>query len=98
MQSWLLRDSTNIPNHPCCKLCTDSIHIDCCCRFAVNSSSLHKLHLVQAAHQGPAVLGLAMISMGEELGATMSLRMLEHLLRYGEPAVRCCPGCLRPGA
>ena len=53
--------------------------------------------VLQAAHQGPAVLGLAMISMGEELGATMSLRMLEHLLRYGEPAVRCCPGCLMPG-
>ena len=44
---------------------------------------------VQAAHQGPAVLGLAMISMGEDLGATMSLRMLEHLLRYGDAPVRC---------
>ena len=46
---------------------------------------------VQAAHQGPAVLGLAMISMGEDLGATMSLRMLEHLLRYGDAPVRCAP-------
>ena len=48
---------------------------------------------MQAAHQGPAVLGLAMISMGEELGASMSLRMLEHLLRYGEPSVRCAASC-----
>ena len=43
---------------------------------------------MQAAHQGPAVLGLAMVGMGEELGGTMSLRMLEHLLRYGDAPVR----------
>jgi len=42
----------------------------------------------RSAHQGPAVLGIAMIAMGEELGTDMAMRMLEHLLQYGEPPVR----------
>jgi 26S proteasome regulatory subunit N1 len=29
-----------------------------------------------------------MIAMGEELGTDMAMRMLEHLLQYGEPPVR----------
>ncbi|GAU18392.1 hypothetical protein TSUD_202810 [Trifolium subterraneum] len=39
-------------------------------------------------HQGPAVLGIAMISMAEELGLDMAIRSLEHLLQYGELNVR----------
>ncbi|CAM8888009.1 unnamed protein product [Rhodiola kirilowii] len=39
-------------------------------------------------HQGPAVLGIAMISMAEELGLEMSIRSLEHLLQYGEQNIR----------
>lgn len=35
-----------------------------------------------------AVLGLGLLAMGEELGGQMSHRALEHLLQYGEPAVR----------
>ncbi|KAH8484597.1 hypothetical protein H0E87_028904, partial [Populus deltoides] len=35
-------------------------------------------------HQGPAVLGIAMIAMAEELGLEMAIRSLEHLLQYGE--------------
>jgi 26S proteasome regulatory subunit N1 len=42
----------------------------------------------RGAHQFPAVLGLALIAMGEPLGARMAQRALEHLLQYGEPAVR----------
>jgi hypothetical protein len=39
----------------------------------------------QAVHQAPAVMGIALIAMGEPLGSQMGSRMLEHLLQYGEP-------------
>ncbi|KAJ8429001.1 hypothetical protein Cgig2_025668 [Carnegiea gigantea] len=39
-------------------------------------------------HQGPAVLGIAMIGMAEELGLEMAIRSLEHLLQYGEQNIR----------
>ncbi|KAE8679959.1 26S proteasome non-ATPase regulatory subunit 2 [Hibiscus syriacus] len=39
-------------------------------------------------HQGPAVLGIAMVAMAEELGLEMSVRSLEHLLQYGEQNIR----------
>ncbi|KAK9829660.1 hypothetical protein WJX72_007157 [[Myrmecia] bisecta] len=42
----------------------------------------------KAAHQGPAVIGIALIAMAEDLGAAMAHRALEHLLQYGEAAVR----------
>ncbi|XP_076907209.1 26S proteasome non-ATPase regulatory subunit 2 homolog A-like [Bidens hawaiensis] len=38
--------------------------------------------------QGPAVLGLAMVAMAEELGLDMAIRSLEHLLQYGEQNIR----------
>ncbi|RXM95425.1 26S proteasome non-ATPase regulatory subunit 2 [Acipenser ruthenus] len=39
-------------------------------------------------HTGVAVLGIALIAMGEEIGAEMALRTFGHLLRYGEPTLR----------
>ncbi|KAG5389982.1 hypothetical protein IGI04_031523 [Brassica rapa subsp. trilocularis] len=39
-------------------------------------------------HQGPAVLGVAMIAMSEELGRDMAIRSLEHVLQYGEQNIR----------
>ncbi|RZC80951.1 hypothetical protein C5167_043544 [Papaver somniferum] len=39
-------------------------------------------------HQGPAVLGIAMVAMSEVLGLDMSIRSLEHLLQYGEQNIR----------
>ncbi|KAF9599925.1 hypothetical protein IFM89_001871 [Coptis chinensis] len=39
-------------------------------------------------HQGPAVLGIAMVAMAEELGLEMAIRSLEHLLQYGEHNIR----------
>lgn len=39
-------------------------------------------------YQGPAVLGIAMVAMGEELGLEMAIRSLEHLLQYGEQNIR----------
>ncbi|CAI9089333.1 OLC1v1023892C4 [Oldenlandia corymbosa var. corymbosa] len=38
--------------------------------------------------QGPAVLGIAMVAMAEELGLEMAIRSLEHLLQYGEQNIR----------
>ncbi|WOL06849.1 26S proteasome non-ATPase regulatory subunit [Canna indica] len=39
-------------------------------------------------YQGPAVLGIALISMAEDLGLEMSIRALERLLQYGEQNIR----------
>jgi 26S proteasome regulatory subunit N1 len=39
-------------------------------------------------HQAFAVLGIALISMGEDVGAEMSLRSFNHLMHYGEPVIR----------
>lgn len=40
------------------------------------------------SHQGVAVLGIALVAMGEEIGAQMALRTMNHLLQYGEPVDR----------
>lgn len=42
----------------------------------------------KASHQSAAVLGLGLIAMAEPLGAQMAMRTLEHLLQYGDAAVR----------
>ena len=39
-------------------------------------------------HQAPAVLGIALVAMAEELGCDMAIRSLEHLLQYGEQNIR----------
>ncbi|RUS34049.1 armadillo-type protein, partial [Jimgerdemannia flammicorona] len=39
-------------------------------------------------HQAFAVLGVALIAMGEDIGAEMSLRTYNHLMHYGEPVIR----------
>ena len=39
-------------------------------------------------HQASAVLGIAMITMGEEVGSNMAMRTMEHLLQYGEIPIR----------
>ncbi|KAG6545593.1 hypothetical protein Mapa_012947 [Marchantia paleacea] len=40
------------------------------------------------SHQAPAVLGIALVAMAEELGLEMAIRSLEHLLQYGEQNIR----------
>ncbi|KAL7060519.1 hypothetical protein AAHC03_09136 [Spirometra sp. Aus1] len=40
------------------------------------------------AHQGLAVLGVAIIAMGEEIGQEMAFRMFGHLLRFGETPIK----------
>lgn len=42
----------------------------------------------KAVHQSSAVLGLGLIGMAEDLGNAMAHRALEHLLQYGDTAVR----------
>lgn len=39
-------------------------------------------------HQSFATLGIALIAMGEDVGAEMSLRQFDHLMHYGEPVIR----------
>ena len=41
-----------------------------------------------ALHQVAAVLGVATIAMGEEIGNEMAFRTMGHLLQYGEPIIR----------
>ncbi|KAG6853411.1 hypothetical protein C0991_004642 [Blastosporella zonata] len=40
------------------------------------------------AFQSFAVLAVALIAMGEDIGAEMSLRQFNHLMHYGEPNIR----------
>lgn len=42
----------------------------------------------QELHQGLAVLGLALIAMGESIGQEMSLRLFSHLMHYGNSLIR----------
>ena len=39
-------------------------------------------------YQSAAVIGMALVTMGEELAVDMATRMVDHLLQYGDPAVR----------
>ncbi|GAB9463320.1 26S proteasome non-atpase regulatory subunit 2 [Globisporangium polare] len=41
-----------------------------------------------AQHQSVAVIGIALIAMGENVGSEMAMRSFDHLLQYGEVAVR----------
>ncbi|KAL0443958.1 UNVERIFIED_CONTAM: 26S proteasome non-ATPase regulatory subunitA [Sesamum latifolium] len=63
--------------------------------IACSSCLRYNTFLVSAQHlekgetyQGPAVLGIAMVAMAEELGLEMAIRSLEHLLQYGEQNIR----------
>jgi len=43
---------------------------------------------LNAAHQSAAVVGVALVTMGESVGSNMAQRAYGHLLHYGDPAVR----------
>ncbi len=46
-------------------------------------------HLTEnAEHQSVAVIGIALVTAGEDVGSEMALRAFEHLLHYGELPVR----------
>lgn len=46
------------------------------------------LQAKEALHQIAAVIGIATIAMGEEIGNEMCYRTMNHLLQYGEPVIR----------
>ncbi|WWD21462.1 hypothetical protein CI109_105948 [Kwoniella shandongensis] len=39
-------------------------------------------------HQAFATIGIALIAMGEDVGAEMALRQFQHLMTYGDPIIR----------
>ncbi|NXD32184.1 RPN1 protein, partial [Spelaeornis formosus] len=41
-------------------------------------------------HQAAAVIGIALVAMGEDVGAEMALRQFQHLMTYGDPVIRKC--------
>lgn len=66
--------------------------------FATSGDVLHVQKMLQvctehleeadAMHQAVAVISIALISLGEDVGAEMSLRALDHILQYGELPLR----------
>ncbi|KAJ3014739.1 UNVERIFIED_CONTAM: proteasome regulatory particle base subunit [Siphonaria sp. JEL0065] len=40
------------------------------------------------SYQAFAVIGIALIAMGEDVGAEMAMRSFNHLMHYGEPVIR----------
>ncbi|CAK9169572.1 unnamed protein product [Ilex paraguariensis] len=64
------------------------------CAYAGTGNVQHLLdecvhHLKNGGvYQAPAVLGIAMVAMAEELGLEMAIRSLEHLLQYGKQYIR----------
>ncbi|WVN89474.1 uncharacterized protein L203_104698 [Cryptococcus depauperatus CBS 7841] len=42
----------------------------------------------QLKHQSFATIGIALVAMGEEVGAEMALRQFQHLMTYGDPVIR----------
>jgi 26S proteasome regulatory subunit N1 len=64
----------------------DDVHQVC---FEVGTlSHLLVVPLTWFRVQGYAVVGIAMIAMGEEISTEMALRTMDHLLQYGEPVIR----------
>jgi 26S proteasome regulatory subunit N1 len=69
------------------------------CAYAGSGNVLKVQKLLQACaehiedpalcqHQSVAVIGIALITMGENIGSEMAMRSFDHLLQYGEVGVR----------
>jgi len=48
----------------------------------------HKKEEKESLHQIAAIIGIALIAFGEEIGQEMCLRTMNHLLQYGEPIIK----------
>jgi 26S proteasome regulatory subunit N1 len=48
----------------------------------------HKKEAKDSMHQIAAVIGVALIAFGEQIGTDMCLRTMNHLMHYGEPVIR----------
>lgn len=57
-------------------------------RAAGSASTSKSAGYHDSMHQSMAVMGMAMVVMGEELGENMLSRQVDHLLQYGDAAVR----------
>ena len=86
----------DVIEQPCittCKLIVES------CAYAASGSVLqvqkflnvcgdHIVDETKNVHQAAAVIGLAAVALGEDLGADMALRSFDNLLQYGEVNIR----------
>lgn len=48
----------------------------------------HKADEKEQNIQIAAVIGIALIAFGENIGTEMSMRAMQHLMQYGEPSIR----------
>ena len=48
----------------------------------------HKEDEKESVHQVAAVIGVALIAFGEDIGVEMALRTMNHLYQYGEPVIK----------
>ena len=48
----------------------------------------HKENEKESIHQVAAVIGVALIAFGEDIGVEMALRTMNHLYQYGEPVIK----------
>ena len=48
----------------------------------------HKDDEKESIHQVAAVIGVALIAFGEDIGVEMALRTMNHLYQYGEPVIK----------
>jgi 26S proteasome regulatory subunit N1 len=55
---------------------------------AAASDDDEKKPAADMTHQAMAVLGIALVAMGEDVGAEMALRQFQHLMTYGDPIIR----------
>jgi len=69
------------------------------CAYAGTGNVLKVQHLLricaehledpkESQHQSAAVIGIALVTMGESVGSEMAVRTFDHLLQYGEVNVR----------
>ncbi|KAG8688769.1 proteasome regulatory particle base subunit, partial [Ceratobasidium sp. 423] len=81
-------------SHPVAKQALVLVEI---CSFAGTSNVLKVQRMLHECNdhiegddsfQGFAVIGIALVAMGEDVGAEMSLRQFQHLMHYGSPTIR----------
>ncbi|KDN45708.1 hypothetical protein RSAG8_04792, partial [Rhizoctonia solani AG-8 WAC10335] len=81
-------------SHPVAKQALILVEI---CSFAGTSNVLKVQRMLHECNdhidgddsfQGFAVIGIALVAMGEDVGAEMSLRQFQHLVHYGSPTIR----------
>ncbi|KAG8746262.1 proteasome regulatory particle base subunit [Ceratobasidium sp. 414] len=81
-------------SHPVAKQALILVEI---CSFAGTSNVLKVQRMLHECNdhtegddtfQAFAVIGIALVAMGEDVGAEMSLRQFQHLMHYGSPTIR----------